>query len=262
MPYRIICFGIVRAMDPVDFLKELMRRSGDNPNSLAVKLNNKTKQPQIYKFLEGIAKEPRRSTLQPVADFYKVAIEAFYSPEIASSELQRLDKGGSQGYANLTVPGLHASATGGPKVIELENNPEYPAIRRVKLKAQAGVSGFSVEYQAEDDGPPIVFRADWYRLKGYRPEKMLALRVKGDSMIPSMYEDDLIVINTLSTEPKQGIPFLVSYEGEVVVKRLVRDDGLWWLTSDNPDQRRYPRTKCNGGTEIIGEVVYRQTERV
>lgn len=146
--------------------------------------------------------------------------------------------------------------------IDLENNPLYPAIRRVALKAQAGVSGFSVEYSTEDDGPPIVFRADWYKAKGYKPEKMLALRVKGESMIPSMYEGDLIVISTLSTAPKQGIPFLVSYEGEICVKRLLRDDGLWWLTSDNPDQRRYPRTKCNGGTEIIGEVVYRQTERV
>lgn len=149
-----------------------------------------------------------------------------------------------------------------PSVIELENNPLYPAIRRVKLKAQAGVSGYAVEYTQQDDGPPIVFRADWYKVKGYKPEKMLALRVTGDSMIPNMYDGDLIVINTVSTTPKDGVPFLVSYEGEIVVKRLVRDDGLWWLTSDNPDQRRYSRKVCNGGTEIIGEVVYRQTERV
>jgi phage repressor protein C with HTH and peptisase S24 domain len=149
-----------------------------------------------------------------------------------------------------------------PKEIELENNPEYPAIRRVKLKAQAGASGYAVEYQKEDDGPPIVFRADWYKSKGYKPEKMLALRVTGESMAPSMYEGDLIVINTTSTAPKDGAPFLVNYEGEIVVKRLTRDDGLWWLTSDNPDQRRYGRKVCNGGTEIIGEVVYRQTERV
>ena len=147
------------------------------------------------------------------------------------------------------------------KLIEIENNQEYPAIRRVALKAQAGVGGYAVEY-LNNDGPPIVFRSDWYKAKGYRPDKMLALRVAGESMIPSLYEGDLIVINTEQVQPKQGLPFLVSYEGEVVVKRLVRDDGLWWLVSDNPDQRRYPRTKCNGGTEIIGEVVYRQTERI
>ena len=145
--------------------------------------------------------------------------------------------------------------------IDLDNNPEYPAIRRVNIKAQAGVSGYAVEHMG-DDGPPIVFRADWYKGKGYKPDKMLALRVTGESMIPSLYEGDLIVINTEQTQPKQGLPFLVSYEGEVVVKRMVRDDGLWWLTSDNPDQRRYPRTKCNGETQIIGEVVYRQTERI
>ena len=145
--------------------------------------------------------------------------------------------------------------------IDLDNNPEYPSIRRVNIKAQAGVSGYAVEHMG-DDGPPIVFRADWYKGKGYKPDKMLALRVTGESMIPSLYEGDLIVINTEQTQPKQGLPFLVSYEGEVVVKRMVRDDGLWWLTSDNPDQRRYPRTKCNGETQIIGEVVYRQTERI
>lgn len=153
-------------------------------------------------------------------------------------------------------------SNGAIPLIDLENNPDYPAIRRVRLKAQAGVSGFSVEYGAEDDGPPIVFRADWYKVKGYKPEKMLALRVTGESMIPNMYEGDLIVVNTMSTTPKDGVPFLVSYEGEIIVKRLARDDGLWWLTSDNPDQRRYARKICNGGTEIIGEVVYRQTERV
>jgi phage repressor protein C with HTH and peptisase S24 domain len=146
--------------------------------------------------------------------------------------------------------------------MDLENNPLYPAIRRVKLKAQAGASGISVDYGHEDDGQPVVFRADWYKMKGYKPEKMLALRVKGESMVPALYEDDLIIINTMSTTPKDGTAFLVNYEGEIVIKRLIRDDGMWWLTSDNPDQRRYSRKICNAATEIIGEAVYRQTERI
>lgn len=145
--------------------------------------------------------------------------------------------------------------------IDLSDNPEYPAIRRVALKAQAGVTGYAVDY-LNDDGPPIVFRKDWYTAHNYLPERMLALRVAGESMIPSLYAGDLIVINTAQTDPKDGIAFVVAYEGEINVKRLVRDDGLWWLASDNQDQRRYPRKKCNQDTEIIGEVVYRQTERI
>lgn len=148
-----------------------------------------------------------------------------------------------------------------PQAIYLTGNPEYPAIRRVSIKAQAGVTGYAVEYMNED-GPPIVFRRDWYTMHGYRPEKMLALRIAGESMVPSLYPGDLVVVNTAQPEPKDGIAFVVAYEGEVLVKRLIRDAGQWWLNSDNQDQRRYPRKVCNGDTEIIGEVVYRQTERI
>lgn len=61
-----------------------------------------------------------------------------------------------------------------------------------------------------------------------------------------------------------NLPELTSYIESTIwprfhQKNLVRDDGQWWLTSDNQDQRRYPRVKCNGETEIIGEVVYLQT---
>lgn len=169
---------------------------------------------------------------------------------------------GAPGFYNMI--GSEASAwisTSPPKPIPLTDNPDYPAIRRAKVKAQAGVTGFAVEYM-DDDGPPIVFRKDWYTMHGYQPKKMIALRVSGESMTPNLYPGDLIVANTAQTDAKDGIAFVVAYEGEVVVKRLVRDAGQWWLTSDNPDQRRYPRKVCDEQTQIIGEVVYRQTERI
>jgi len=150
----------------------------------------------------------------------------------------------------------------GPKAIELENNPDYPAIRRVKLKANAGISGYSIEYSGADDGPPIVFRADWFKLKGFTPSKLFAVRVTGQSMQPRFSAGDIIVVNTEDTTPKDGLIYLVSYEGEFTVKRMVRDAGEWWLTSDNPDQRRYPRKACNEHTEVIGKFVYHQTDNI
>jgi phage repressor protein C with HTH and peptisase S24 domain len=147
-----------------------------------------------------------------------------------------------------------------PQPIEMENNPDYPAVRRVSVKAQAGIAGFAIE--DVQDTAPIVFRADWYKGKGYRPERMMALRVAGESMLPGLGPDDLVVVNTESAAPKDGCAFLVAYYGEVVVKRLIFDEGMWWLCSDNPDQRRYPRKRCDDGTQIIGEVVYKQSERV
>lgn len=174
---------------------------------------------------------------------------------------------------NITAPGGYVTATASNQapslmgragrameIVDIDNHPDYAPVRRVNIKAQAGVSGFSIEYLLNDEKPPIFFRRDWYRAKGFAPDRMIAVRVTGESMIPTLYPDDLIVVNTAQTQPQHSKTFLVSYEGEIVVKRLVRDDGQWWLTSDNADQRRYPRVRCNGETEIIGEVVYRQTE--
>jgi phage repressor protein C with HTH and peptisase S24 domain len=148
--------------------------------------------------------------------------------------------------------------------IDLDNNPDYPAVRRATVKAGAGITGFAIDYEhsGAGDGAPIVFRRDWYERHGYRPDRMIAMRVHGASMEPTLYDGDLIVVNMDSTTPKDGVAFLVLYEGEPVVKRLMRDAGAWWLASDNPDQRRYPRKLCDDATRIVGEVVYRQSERV
>lgn len=146
--------------------------------------------------------------------------------------------------------------------IDLENNPDYPAVRRVRIKVVGGITGYAIEYQDEDDGPPIVFRREWYAANGFNPAKMLAMRVTGESMVPNLRAGDLIIINTEQTQPKDGVAFVASYEGEPVVKRLVRDQGDWWLTSDNSDQRRFPRKRCDENATLIGEVVYRQTEHI
>lgn len=145
--------------------------------------------------------------------------------------------------------------------VYLVDNPEYPAIRRVQLHVQAGVTGFSVQADPED-AAPIVFRRSWFERNGYKPEKLIAMRVKGSSMEPLLFDGDTIVVNTAKTETLDGTVFAINYEGEAVVKRLVRDAGQWWLCSDNPDHARYPRKIANGSAIIIGEVVHRQSEHI
>ena len=145
--------------------------------------------------------------------------------------------------------------------IDLENNPDYPSIRRVQFKLSAGISGFSVDYQS-DMGNPLVFRKEWYEKNGYDPSKLFATYVANGSMEPGLYDGDTVIVNTGQTQPKDGHVFAVNYEGEMVIKRLVRDDGQWWLSSDNPDQRRYPRKVCHEGVSLIGEIVHKQSQRI
>lgn len=145
--------------------------------------------------------------------------------------------------------------------IDLENNPNYPPIKRVKFKLSASASGFEIDH--EDDGEnPLVFKKEWYERRGFRPKDLLATTVINGSMEPGLYDGDTVIVNTAKTEPKDGIVFAVNYEGEMVVKRLIRDDGQWWLSSDNPDQRRYPRKVCHEGVRLIGEIVHKQSDRI
>lgn len=72
-------------MNPRALLQRLMDRDGLNSNSLAERLNNATTQPQIHKFLSGKAKEPRRSTLAPVARYFRIPLDALYDADIAVS---------------------------------------------------------------------------------------------------------------------------------------------------------------------------------
>ena len=148
-----------------------------------------------------------------------------------------------------------------PTPIDLEGNPDYPAVRRVKFKLSAGVSGFGVDYLVDDDAP-IVFRREWFTGNGYRPEALFAVKVANGSMEPGLYDGDTVVVNTAQTTPRDGAVFAVNYEGELVIKRLVRDAGQWWLCSDNPDQRRYPRKLADEHCAIIGEIVHKQSERI
>jgi phage repressor protein C with HTH and peptisase S24 domain len=148
-----------------------------------------------------------------------------------------------------------------PRAIYLADNPEFPAVRRVKLRLRAGVTGFAVESD-DDEAAPIVFRREWFDRNGYQPEKLLAVRVSGNSMEPGLFDGDTVVINTAQTAPVDGAVFAINYEGEPVIKRLVRDGGQWWLSSDNPDQSRHPRKIANGDSLLVGQVVHKQSERI
>ncbi len=148
-------------------------------------------------------------------------------------------------------------------VSSIENdNEDYPYIKRVSLKLSAGITGFGVEMDIEDK-TPIVMQREWFLKRGYAPEKLLAVAVSGQSMEPGLYDGDTVVINTGDVRITDGDVFAVNYEGELLIKRLVRDNGLWWLSSDNSDQRKFPRKQCAGDMcLIIGKIVHKQSERI
>lgn len=150
-----------------------------------------------------------------------------------------------------------------PNSPEVVNEPsgDYIAVRRATLKLSAGVSGFAIDYQ-NDDAEPLFFRADWFEARGFAPDQLIALRVNGASMEPGLYDGDTVVVNIADTRTRDGEVFAVNYEGELVIKRLKRDAGEWWLASDNHDKRRFPDKRLNESVILLGRVIQKSSERI
>ena len=153
-------------------------------------------------------------------------------------------------------------SAGLPKQIDIESDVDYATVRKVSIRLSAGVVGYAIEH-IEEDAPPIVFRRDWLIRNKYTADKLIAVYVKGDSMEPGIYDGDTVVINTKDAHPADGDVYAINYEGELLIKRMTRDMGEWWLTSDNPDQRKHPRKLCSGDMcIIIGKVIQKQSTRI
>lgn len=135
-------------------------------------------------------------------------------------------------------------------------------IMKVQIKVQAGMTGFQVEPE-QHDGKTMGVPTDWIRQERYSTSDLIAITVRGESMEPALYDGDVIVLNTADKSLVDGTVYAVNYEGEVVVKRMVRDAGMWWLTSDNSDQRKYHRKSCKGAEcIIIGKVVRKESTHI
>jgi phage repressor protein C with HTH and peptisase S24 domain len=160
------------------------------------------------------------------------------------------------------APAVRSLLPGGmPVVVSSPDRPARIKIPKVKLKLSAGITGFGVDPDHRDGGvwelPP-----QWVEKHGFNPEKLIAIDVKGESMEPSLYEGDLVVINIADTTPANGYVYAINYEGEAVIKRMIREGGQWYLASDNPSPK-FARRACRGAECIIvGRVVRRETDQI
>jgi transcriptional regulator with XRE-family HTH domain len=203
-------------------------------------------QPTIHRILSGESNDPRTKTLQPLADYFGVTVA-----DLRGSDLSERDGEATDGLNPGSFMRVDAA---------LRSDPRHTLIPMVRLRLTAGISGFEVDPEPFDGGTTTV-PTGWIESKGFSREKLIAIFVRGESMEPTFYEGDLVVVNTADQKLSDGAVYAINYEGEPVVKRLTRDAGQWWLTSDSVDQRRYYRRTCDESVKVIGRVVRKESER-
>ncbi|UOD31693.1 helix-turn-helix domain-containing protein [Massilia violaceinigra] len=236
-----------------DRLTQAMEEAGFRSQS-ALSRASGVPQPTINRILNRSgARGPEAATLAALASACNVAFEWLHE---GTGPMARRGADGADGADGASLARMQ------PVVVAEDGDPRFVKIKMVTLRLSAGISGFQADPE-HDPGSTLPLDAGWLGRNHYVAERLVATRVKGESMEPTLYDGDIIVINTADNRPADGAVFAVNYEGEAVVKRLSRDAGDWWLESDNSDKRKYHRKVCRGSDCIIvGRVVRKESDRI
>lgn len=141
------------------------------------------------------------------------------------------------------------------QVLVDEAKPFVP-VRVVARFIHAGLDGVGGDIEYEDHNVLSV-PFDWVTEKRLPASKLIAIRVTGDSMYPTLRKGNIVIVNTADNDPRNlvdGQLYAVNYNERPVVKRLELVSGRWYLSSDNP-LPEYRSRPVDESTELIGRVV-------
>ncbi|MDA0148820.1 LexA family transcriptional regulator [Vibrio sp. LaRot3] len=128
------------------------------------------------------------------------------------------------------------------------------------------IPGYSVQVSAghgcltKSDTKPtryLAFRRKWLKWKRFEEKDLSVVWAKGDSMHPTISDNDTLVVHLGRKDPKDGYIYVFRNGDELFVKRFQDMMGSWRLISDNAlyaamdipkeDQHQF---------EVIGQVVH------
>lgn len=230
-------------------LLDAMKAAG-YPSQSALSRASGVPQPTINRILNGVGRgAPAVETLTALADACNVQVGWLMDGTGARE----------RGAVSTTSPIPEEFR---PVEVLDDDDDRLVKVKKVQLRASAGISGYEVSPDYDDGGTANLTKL-WLSKKQVRKENLIAVMVRGESMEPTLYDGDLIIVDTGDKRPVDGSVYVFNYDGEIIVKRIFRDAGKWYLTSDNLDQRRYPRKLCEGdGCRIIGKVIRRESDQV
>ncbi|WP_152342865.1 S24 family peptidase [Rheinheimera sp. KL1] len=102
----------------------------------------------------------------------------------------------------------------------------------------------------------LAYRKKWLKYRGFGEKDLVIVWAKGDSMEPTIHNNDTLVINTSRKKPLDGQIFVIRFEESLWVKRVQIRANSWVLISDNA---LYPPIEIKheeqSNFEIVGQVV-------
>ncbi|MES1979747.1 MAG: S24 family peptidase [Pseudomonadota bacterium] len=135
---------------------------------------------------------------------------------------------------------------------------EFVMVPRLNVRLSAGHGRDQVEIELEKSSPQA-FRADWIRSMGLKPSALAAMTASGESMEPTIFDSDSLLMDTSQNEISDGKVYGLWYDGGERVKRLFRlPGGGLRIQSDNA---RFSPIEVQGDytdtIRVLGRIVHR-----
>ena len=136
---------------------------------------------------------------------------------------------------------------------------DYALIPQYTAKGSAG-NGHLNEHVEVKGG--LAFKRDWLARLGVKEQRCSVIYAQGSSMEPSIGDGEVVLLDHDATEPRDGKVYVLQRaDGEIIIKRLIKQMSGWVIRSDNEDKRRYPDEPISADNlqhvEVVGRVVWR-----
>jgi transcriptional regulator with XRE-family HTH domain len=116
----------------------------------------------------------------------------------------------------------------------------------------------NAQWVARDTEEPLLIRNVWFKSKNLMPDDLRAIRFKGNSMVPHLENNDIVMININDTELVDDEIYAINYNDNFFIKRLRQTGDGIDLISSNSDYETIKVSYRQADTlEILGKKVWR-----
>lgn len=145
-----------------------------------------------------------------------------------------------------------------PLLNEQHNNEGRTWIDVVNIRFSCGV-GESIEFHFDEVLKRVSFDQEFFKQYKVKPENMKIALATGDSQEPYIRSGDMFAIDLTDTEIKDGEFYAVYFEGEAMLKQLIKEPGgVVVLHSLNQKYKDKVITNENGTNfRVIGRQFWR-----
>lgn len=139
--------------------------------------------------------------------------------------------------------------------VDYFNNQEFAMIPGYNIQVSAGHGSVNGE---KSPTRYLAFRYKWLKYRGFNEKDLVVVFAKGDSMEPTIANNNSLLIQTKVESIQDGAIYVVRNDDTLLVKRVQRLlDGNLKLISDNPTYDSIVLTKEDfESLNVVGQVVW------